>query len=590
MSLANLRAARTRHEVAALLRYRPSAVSFIVHTTPPAARYTTFDIPKRSGGVRTIDAPNDRLKGLQRSLSKLLYECLREIEAKDPRRNKLSHAFRPGASIISNAKTHHRRRYVLNLDLKDFFPAFNFGRVRGFFLKNEHFRLAEPVATLLAQIACKDGKLPQGSPCSPVITELMTHFLDIRLVKLAARHKCTYTRYADDITISTNLREFPSALAELDGTEWKLGEELVSRINDAGFEVNDAKTRMQLRGSRQMVTGLTVNEKVNVAQAYYKRVRATAHRFLTTGAYELDGAACNSVPRLEGMINHIYHVRERQIDIAIANEGNKEKQHKLHAERTKTKNEWPSAIRVVYYELIFFKNFINPPRPLIICEGPTDPVYLKSAIRRLAAAHPLLASVVGGKPELKVNFFKYSDQARDFLQLRGGSGDLLRFLISWKDAFNRYDFRPAEHPVIVLIDNDDGAKEIFSYLNNKKNYGLDIAWDKHDPFFHLHGPLYLVKTPALGANHKSCPEDFFEPAVLAEKLDGKSFNKENKINPATEYGKAVFATRVVRPKAGAINFAGFTPLLERIEAVIRDYAARKAAAPVPAAAAAAPTP
>jgi retron-type reverse transcriptase len=582
--------------VAALLRYRPSAVSFIVHTTPPAARYTTFDIPKRSGGVRTIDAPNDRLKGLQRSLSKLLFECLCEIEAKDPRRNKLSHAFRPGASIISNAKTHHRRRYVLNLDLKDFFPAFNFGRVRGFFLKNEHFRLAEPVATLLAQIACKDGKLPQGSPCSPVITELMTHFLDIRLVKLAARHKCTYTRYADDITISTNQREFPSALAELDGTEWKLGEELVSRINDAGFEVNDAKTRMQLRGSRQIVTGLTVNEKVNVAQAYYKRVRATAHRFLTTGAYELDGAACNSVPRLEGMINHIYHVRERQIDIAIANEGNKEKQHKLHAERTKTKNEWPSAIRVVYYELIFFKNFINPPRPLIICEGPTDPVYLKSAIRRLAAAHPLLASVVGGKPELKVNFFKYSDQARDFLQLRGGSGDLLRFLISWKDAFNRYDFRPAEHPVIVLIDNDDGAKEIFSYLNNKKNYGLDIAWDKHDPFFHLHGPLYLVKTPALGANHKSCPEDFFEPAVLAEKLDGKSFNKENKINPATEYGKAVFATWVVRPKVGAINFAGFTPLLERIEAVIRDYAARKAAAavpaaaPVPTAAAAAPAP
>ncbi|MFD2029450.1 reverse transcriptase domain-containing protein [Ancylobacter dichloromethanicus] len=135
----------------------------------------------------------------------------------------------------------------------------------------------------MAQIACKDGKLPQGSPCSPVITELMTHFLDIRLVKLAARHKCTYTRYADDITISTNQREFPSALAELDGAEWKLGEELVSRINDAGFEVNDAKTRMQLRGSRQMVTGLTVNEKANVAQTYYKRVRATAHRFLTTG-------------------------------------------------------------------------------------------------------------------------------------------------------------------------------------------------------------------------------------------------------------------------------------------------------------------
>ena len=259
----------------------------------------------------------------------------------------------------------------------------------------------------------------------------------------------------------------------------------------------------------------------------------------------------------------------------------------------KRRTSGPQRIRVVYYEIIFFKNFVNPPRPLIICEGPTDVVYLKSAIRRRATAHPLLASIVAGKPELKVKFFKYSDQARDFLQLRGGSGDLLCFLQSWKDAFNRYDFRPTEHPVIVLIDNDDGAKAIFSYLNSKKTYGLDVGWDKHDPFFHLHGPLYLVKTPALGADHKSCPEDFFETAVLAEKIEGKSFNKEDKINPATEYGKAVFATRVVRSKAGAINFDGFAPLLERIEAVIRDYTARKAAAAAPApvrVAAAAPAP
>ena len=68
------------------------------------------------------------------------------------------------------------------------------------------------------------------------------------------------------------------------------------------------------------------------------------------------GRHATSVPRLEGMIDRIYHVRERQIDIAIEKESNKEKQHKLHAERTKSKNEWPSAIRVVYYELIFFKN------------------------------------------------------------------------------------------------------------------------------------------------------------------------------------------------------------------------------------------
>jgi RNA-directed DNA polymerase len=93
---------------------------------------------------------------------------------------------------------------VLNLDLQNFFPSLHFGRVRGFFLNNNYFKLAEPVATILAQIACNDGALPQGSPCSPILSELLTHFLDMRLVRVAARNKCSYTRYADDITFSTN--------------------------------------------------------------------------------------------------------------------------------------------------------------------------------------------------------------------------------------------------------------------------------------------------------------------------------------------------------------------------------------------------
>jgi RNA-directed DNA polymerase len=117
---------------------------------------------------------------------------------------------------------------------------------------------------------CNGGIVPQGNPCSPIISELLTHFLDIRLVKLAARTKCTYTRYADDITFSMNKKEFPKALAFNTGDTWALGSELRSRINASGFVINDDKTRMQFRGSRQMVTGLTVNTKVNVPQRYYK--------------------------------------------------------------------------------------------------------------------------------------------------------------------------------------------------------------------------------------------------------------------------------------------------------------------------------
>jgi RNA-directed DNA polymerase len=112
--------------------------------------------------------------------------------------------------------------------LQNFFPSLNFGRVRGFFRSNKHFKLAEPVATLIAQIACNDGVLPQGSPCSPIISELLTHFLDIRLVALAAKNKCSYTRYADDITFSTNQKLFPAALAAAAGESWVLGNELRS--------------------------------------------------------------------------------------------------------------------------------------------------------------------------------------------------------------------------------------------------------------------------------------------------------------------------------------------------------------------------
>jgi len=560
-----------------LLGYKLSSLSFIVYVIPKAAKYTTFDIKKRDGGVRRIDAPVPMLKGLQKRLAGVLYDCLQEIEESAKRKNNLSHAYRRGFSIISNATAHKSRRYVLNIDLESFFPALNFGRVRGFFLTNKHFKLAEPVATLIAQIACNDGRLPQGSPCSPIISELLTHFLDIRLVKFAGKHKCSYTRYADDITFSTNQRNFPAALAVTVGERWDLGSELVSRIRDAGFAVNHTKTRMQVRASRQTVTGLTVNQKVNVPQGYYKLARAMAHKFLSTGTYTRDGVAETSLRRLEGMLNHIYHIRERQIDLAIAAERNKERQSTLHEEREEAKKFLPSSIRRVYHQLVFFKHFVDPPRPLIICEGPTDRVYLKCAIRRLAAAHPKLASLEDGKPNFKVNFFKYSKQSRDLLRLRGGTSDLKSFIWEWKAKATKFKYRPMGHPIIVLIDNDDGAKGIFNLLKAKP-FGIAIGLNIDSAFYHLSGPLYLVKTPIKAAEHASRIEDFFNPTLLATKIGEKIFNPEKEHEAEGEYGKVVFAEKVVRPNAHAIDFTGFEPILTRIEAVIADYAERKVAA------------
>lgn len=586
-ALLALKSAKTREDLAALLRYRRSALTYILYKIPPAARYKTFTLPKKSGGDRCIDAPNPRLKALQGRLAEELGKCLTEIEKAAKHKNRLSHAFRHDASIISNAKAHKSRRYVLNLDLKDFFPSFNFGRVRGFFLANNHFKLAEPVATTIAQIACNDGKLPQGSPCSPVLTELLTHFLDIRLARFARHYKCTYSRYADDLTFSTNQKTFPTALALVDGDTWKLGDELRARIEGSGFVINDAKTRMQCRGSRQSVTGLVVNEKVNVPEGYYKRVRAMTHRFLATGGYQHHGVDKNSLEVLEGMLNHVYHIREREIDLVLLGVSNAEKRAQLQKDRAERKNKYPSAIRTLYHRIVFYKHFIDPPKPLVLCEGPSDPIYLKSAIRKRVAAHPKLGAVKAGKFVFGVQFFKYTKQARDLLQLGGGSPDLKFLLQWWANHISSFVYRPMNHPIIVLIDNDDGAKEIFSLLKGKL-FKVNIDRKVDDPFYHLGHNLYLVKTPAMGADGKSCIEDLFEPAVLKTLVDGKVFNPDKEHDVPSEYGKMIFADRVVRQGAAAINFDGFEPLLRRIEAAMDHYGGEKAkrAAPVAAASAA----
>ena len=110
----------------------------------------------------------------------------------------ISHGFERGKSIISNARVHKNKKYVVNMDIKDFFPSIHFGRIVGFFQNNRYFKLPYEVAVIIAQIACYKGHLPQGSPCSPVIANLICNVMDIRILKLAKKYKLDYTRYADD--------------------------------------------------------------------------------------------------------------------------------------------------------------------------------------------------------------------------------------------------------------------------------------------------------------------------------------------------------------------------------------------------------
>ena len=250
--LAALKTSSSLSDVARLLNFRPKALSYILYKKPEAQKYTTFQIPKRNGGQRTIKAPVAGLKLAQRRLSDYLQDCVEEININRNRKDRAAHGFKRKRSIITNARQHRHRRYVFNIDLEEFFPSIHFGRVRGFLIKNRDFELHEDVATVIAQIACHENSLPQGSPCSPVLSNLVAHLLDIRLVSLASAAGCTYSRYADDITFSTNKKDFPADIAVPSGAEgeshmWVPGMELQNVIERAGFRIHATKTHLMYR-------------------------------------------------------------------------------------------------------------------------------------------------------------------------------------------------------------------------------------------------------------------------------------------------------------------------------------------------------
>ena len=566
-----LKGAKDRKDLARLLGFKPSALTSIIYQTPLAQKYTTFDIPKKSGGSRTIKAPNPRLKKLQTHLAHLLYACLAEVE-EERQASPVSYGFRKAGTIVANAKNHKRRRYVLNLDLEDFFPTFHFGRVRGFFLKDKVFKLEEQVATTIAQIACDGVALPQGSPCSPVISELIGQILDLRLLRFAKKHGVRYTRYADDITFSTNQKDFPIALAvqnSADLSVWTLGDDLVHEIERAGFKINADKTRMHCRNSRQMVTGLVVNEKANIRSEYYRKARAMCDSLFQTGSYfrsftpasqpdeESKPNLTEKLNPLEGILSHIYAVTQS------------EDRREIKDQRAK-----PRAIRILCRRFLFYKYCIALKTPLIVTEGKTDPVYLSEAIRYRNAYHPRLGEPGKNGFEFAVRFFNYRGQAHEIMGLGGGTGDLrsipldyLHNLNATKTGRKPFKHKPMAHPVILVIDNDDGLKALAKTV--KKVFAVSITVTSTDDFYRITENLYLIKTPE--SNGKSCIEDLFPLELKNKRLKGKKFCPKGTIDRQAEYGKEIFAKSIVKPNAPNIDFSGFDPLLDRIAAVLVDY-------------------
>lgn len=187
-----------------------------------------------------------------------------------------AHGFVSGRSIISNATQHRRQVWTARVDLKDFFPTIGFARVRGLFM-SKPFYYPPDVATLLAQLCCHRNGLPQGAPTSPIISNFICRGLDADLARLAANRRCYYTRYADDLCFSTNLAEFPRDIVETVEGVVSAGQPLEAIISSHSFRINPEKTACIPRTRRQLVTGLVVNEKVNVRREYIRRIRTALH-------------------------------------------------------------------------------------------------------------------------------------------------------------------------------------------------------------------------------------------------------------------------------------------------------------------------
>ncbi|MFC3284450.1 retron Ec67 family RNA-directed DNA polymerase/endonuclease [Litchfieldella rifensis] len=574
--------ARTKADLAHLLGVKTSFLTYVLYVLKPSTQYEKFEIPKKSGGVRTIWAPSEKLKSLQAELSILLQDCIEEIEGVraeegDDSTSTLSHGFVRGHSIITNAMQHLNKKNVLNVDLKDFFDSFNFGRVRGFFIKNKNFHLEPSIATVIAQISCHDDKLPQGSPCSPVITNLITHALDVRLATLAKKHSCSYSRYADDITFSTRKKIFPPQIMRHEGGVYLPGKRFISEIRRAGFEINHGKTRILYKDSRQEVTGLVANQKPSVKSEYWRTAKAQCHALFQNGTFtkEVNGVMlAGSINELEGKLNfidqidHFNRLRSRKKPdpiYVIRNHGYKQDELLSGRERT-------------FSRFLYYRWFYGNKKATILCEGKTDNVYLKAAISRLATRYPKLVKpeTTTQKYELLVSFFKYTARTRFFLNLHGGTPYIDLFIKSFNEKQGFYSAPNPEKPVIIVMDNDSGFNDTFNLLKkmNATPYPSTLKKNnfRNSEFIHVGQNLYVVLTPLGAAGKETAIEDLFSKKVLGEKVSGKTFNPCDKTRDnAKEYGKEVFAKRVVLAKKDSISFSGFKPILKRIVQCIDHY-------------------
>ncbi|MCO7137745.1 retron Ec67 family RNA-directed DNA polymerase/endonuclease [[Clostridium] leptum] len=558
---------QSRNDLADFLNIPRSKLTHILYVKKPDRYYSIFEIPKRNGEMRTICASSGDLKVLQGKLSDMLWFYQKSIWEAENIKSNISHAFEKEKSIITNAKIHRNKRFVINLDLENFFDSFHFGRVQGYFEKNKNFRLPHDVAVIIAQLVCYQGHLPQGAPSSPIITNLICQSLDICLLKVAKKYRLDYTRYADDLTFSTNNKHF------VDNQDEFLTE-ATDVIKRAGFIVNEKKTRLQLKDSRQEVTGLIVNKKLNVNHDYVRRTRAMAHQLYTKGEYLIDGTPGN-IRQLEGrfsFIDQLDHYNNTLDPQGIHHDAF----HLNGRERQ-------------YQAFIFYKYIFANKKPIIVTEGKTDIRYLKAALKSLYLKYPrLIQKDAEGNFVYMFSFFRRTKRWKYFFGISLDGADAMRILYryhvgnksvpSYLSYFRRLSGQEQHQPVVLLYDN-----ELKSNRPLKKFLGDEVhateeqkAELKSKLQIRLlpNSKLFLATNPLIADKEECEIEDLFSEELLALNLDGKTFCRKDKFDNTKYFGKEIFSQYVLA-NYKRIDFSRFIPLLDAIDSIVEQFGPQK---------------
>ena len=258
--------------------------------------YSIYFRKKKNGKLRKITAPSDSLKTLQGQLNDYLNLRMSPWLSLRP----YIVGFVPGRNIKHNAELHLNKEWIINIDLKDFFPSITEKVISDHLFAHPIFCDLQKEKDKLLKIICYEGALPQGSPCSPAVANMVAGvILDPLIVEYAGINNLAYTRYADDLTFSISEKIERHQVIDITN-------KIIELVNSTKLlKVNTDKVNIKHRSQRQMVTGVLVNNQdAAVTKKLRNKMRAILHQ------HKLKNEPLDD--KLNGILNFIKQISEEQ--------------------------------------------------------------------------------------------------------------------------------------------------------------------------------------------------------------------------------------------------------------------------------------